>query len=62
MVKPFRELSEKVQQAILYGTGKEPVVMTYDDGLRRYQTTEPFEGRDPEHGPPLQGDRFRLGP
>jgi len=47
MVKPFRELSEKVQQAILYGTGKEPVVMTYDDGLRRYQTTKPFEGLIP---------------
>jgi excinuclease ABC subunit A len=47
MIKPFRDLPEKVQQAILYGTGKEPVVMTYDDGLRRYQTTKPFEGLIP---------------
>jgi excinuclease ABC subunit A len=47
MFKPFHDLPEKVQQAILYGTGKEPVVMTYDDGLRRYQTTKPFEGLIP---------------
>jgi excinuclease ABC subunit A len=47
MIKPFRDLPEKVQQAILYGTSKEPVVMTYDDGLRRYQTTKPFEGLIP---------------
>jgi excinuclease ABC subunit A len=45
--KPFRDLPEKVQDAILHGTGKEPVVMTYDDGLRRYQTTKPFEGLIP---------------
>ena len=45
--KPFRDLPEKVRDAILHGTGKEPVVMTYDDGLRRYQTTKPFEGLIP---------------
>jgi excinuclease ABC subunit A len=47
MDKPFRDLSEKLQKAILRGTGTEPVVMTYDDGLRRYQTTKPFEGLIP---------------
>jgi len=47
MDTPFQDLSEKVQKAVLYGTGSEPVVMTYDDGLRRYQTTKPFEGLIP---------------
>ncbi len=47
MDTPFRDLSEKVRMSILYGTGSESVVMTYDDGLRRYQTTKPFEGLIP---------------
>ena len=47
MDTPFRDLSEKVQKAILFGTGSESVVMTHDDGLRRYQTTKPFEGLIP---------------
>jgi excinuclease ABC subunit A len=47
MDTPFQDLSEKMQKAILHGTGSEPVVMTYDDGLRRYQTTKPFEGLIP---------------
>jgi excinuclease ABC subunit A len=42
--KPFETLSEKVQQAILYGSGGADVVMTYDDGLRSYTTDRPFEG------------------
>ena len=40
----FRGLPEKVRKAILYGSGSEPVVMQYDDGLRNYRTTKPFEG------------------
>ena len=47
MDTPFRDLSEKVRKSILFGTGSESVVMTYDDGLRRYQTTKPFEGLIP---------------
>jgi excinuclease ABC subunit A len=47
MDTPFRDLSEQIQNAVLHGTGSEPVVMTYDDGLRRYQTTKPFEGLIP---------------
>ncbi len=47
MDTPFQDLSEKMQKAVLHGTGSEPVVMTYDDGLRRYQTTKPFEGLIP---------------
>ncbi|MDE0811129.1 MAG: excinuclease ABC subunit UvrA, partial [Alphaproteobacteria bacterium] len=44
---PFQDLSKNIQNAILYGTGSEPVVMTYDDGLRSYQTTKAFEGLIP---------------
>jgi excinuclease ABC subunit A len=33
-----------VQHAVLYGTGKTPVEFVYDDGLRQYKTTKPFEG------------------
>jgi excinuclease ABC subunit A len=41
---PFRDLPEKVRKAILFGSGAEPIVMQYDDGLRSYRTTKPFEG------------------
>ncbi len=42
--EPWSELPERVRDAILDGSGDEPVTMRYDDGLRRYQTTRPFEG------------------
>ncbi|MFQ6017239.1 MAG: excinuclease ABC subunit UvrA [Kiloniellaceae bacterium] len=41
---PWRDLPERVRQAILHGSGGEPVTMRYDDGLRAYETTKPFEG------------------
>ena len=41
---PWRQLPEKVRKAILHGTGEEPVTMTFNDGLRSYTTTKPFEG------------------
>jgi len=44
MNAPWRELPAKVKQAILRGSGSEPITMRYDDGLRSYQTTKPFEG------------------
>ena len=34
MPTPWQDLPEKVRDAILYGTGGEPIAMTYDDGLR----------------------------
>jgi excinuclease ABC subunit A len=40
----FRNLPEKVRKAVLYGSGTEPIIMEYDDGLRSYRTTKPFEG------------------
>ena len=42
--EPFANLADSVQSMILMGSGKESVVMTYDDGLRSYRTQKPFEG------------------
>ncbi|MBT6117025.1 MAG: excinuclease ABC subunit UvrA, partial [Rhodospirillaceae bacterium] len=41
---PFRDLPEKVRQAILFGSGSVKVTMRYDDGLRQYETSKAFEG------------------
>ncbi len=41
---PWRELPKKVRDAILIGSGGEAIAMRYDDGIRQYQTTKPFEG------------------
>ena len=40
----WSDLPDEVQQAVLYGTGKTPVDFVYDDGLRQYKTSKPFEG------------------
>ena len=44
MQVPFNELPHNVRDAILTGTGDEPVTMNYNDGERVYSTTKPFEG------------------
>ena len=44
MTDAWSELPEKARKAILYGTGKEAVTFTYDDGLRSFETTKTFEG------------------
>ena len=41
---PFADLDIQSQQIILNGSGKIAVEMKYDDGLRSYRTTKPFEG------------------
>ena len=41
---PWGELAEGVRTAILFGTGEQPVAMTYQDGVREYTVTKPFEG------------------
>ena len=41
---PWQDLPEKVRDAILNGTGEEPVAFTYKDGVRAYTVTKPFEG------------------
>jgi excinuclease ABC subunit A len=44
LTKPWEEIPEEAQNAILYGTGKEPVTLKYKDGLRAYEVQKPFEG------------------
>ena len=41
---PWRDLPEKVQNAVLFGSDGTPIAMKYDDGVRAYTTTRPFEG------------------
>ncbi len=41
---PWQDLPEAVRDAILMGTGSEPVEMAYKDGVRAYSVTKPFEG------------------
>ena len=40
----WRDLPDKMRHTILFGSGTEPIKMTYDDGLRQYTTERPFEG------------------
>ena len=41
---PFRDLPEAARNAVLFGSGSEPIKMTYNDGLRSYTVNKPFEG------------------
>ena len=41
---PWRDLHKKAQDAILNGSGGEPVTMKYDDGSKAYTVNKPFEG------------------
>ena len=41
---PWHDLDAKAQKVIFYGSNKEPVKFTYDDGTRSFKTTKPFEG------------------
>ncbi len=43
MQTPWRELPKPARDGVLHGV-KEPIKFIYDDGLRRYETTKPFEG------------------
>src|SRR5215208_4084304 len=44
MSTPWRDLPKKVRDVILQGSNGESIAMRYDDGIRQYQTTKPFEG------------------
>jgi len=44
MKTPWKDLPKAARDAILHGTGEEPVTMRYQDGLRAYETKKPFEG------------------
>ncbi|MBV8521748.1 MAG: excinuclease ABC subunit A, partial [Acetobacteraceae bacterium] len=40
----WRDLPKKAREGILFGTGEEPVTFSYNDGVRAYAVTKPFEG------------------
>jgi excinuclease ABC subunit A len=40
----WKDLPKKTQDGILHGSGDDTIRFVYDDGLRSYQTTKPFEG------------------
>jgi excinuclease ABC subunit A len=40
----WKDLPKKTQDALLNGSGEDTIRFVYDDGLRSYQTTKPFEG------------------
>ncbi len=42
--KPWAELPDKVRKIILHGSGDEAISFQYDDGLRSYKVSKPFEG------------------
>ncbi|WP_114391598.1 excinuclease ABC subunit UvrA [Oleisolibacter albus] len=44
MDRPWKDLPQPVRDTILFGSGGKPITMTYDDGLRSYETNKPFEG------------------
>ena len=44
MTAAWGDLPEAMRQTILYGSDGKPVTMTFDDGLRTYETSKPFEG------------------
>jgi excinuclease ABC subunit A len=41
---PWKDLKESVRKAILFGSGGDAIAMKYDDGVKAYTTTRPFEG------------------
>ncbi|WP_372891443.1 excinuclease ABC subunit UvrA [Rhodosalinus sp.] len=40
----WKDLPERVQQVLLYGSGEEEILFRYDEGGRVYQVTRSFEG------------------
>jgi excinuclease ABC subunit A len=44
MTKPWKSLSKDFREMVLYGSGEDEITFTYDDGVRHYSTTKPFEG------------------
>jgi excinuclease ABC subunit A len=40
----WRDLPQSARDVILYGSGDEKIRFAYDDGLRAYEVTKPFEG------------------
>lgn len=41
---PFGKMPQKVRDVVLYGSGRDEITISYNDGKRSYQVTKPFEG------------------
>ncbi len=41
---PWKELPQQVRKVILFGSGSEKITFVYDDGVKKFRTTKPFEG------------------
>jgi len=41
---PWKKLSKKIQEIILFGSNNEEIKFTYDDGYEKYSTKKTFEG------------------
>ncbi len=41
---PYHKLADDVRQLVLFGTNTEPLTMRYNDGVRAYEISKPFEG------------------
>ncbi len=41
---PFGQLPEQTRRVLLFGSGDEPLTMSYHDGVRAYEIRKPFEG------------------
>jgi len=44
MTKPWSALPDSAKLMLLYGSGQEPVRLSYHDGMRAYEVKKPFEG------------------
>ena len=41
---PWKDLPNDFQKIVLFGSGKDEIKFTYDDGAKKFQTKKPFEG------------------
>ncbi len=44
MRTPWQDLSEKIQEVILYGSGEREITLMFEDGRKKYEVKKPFEG------------------
>ncbi len=41
---PWADMPEAAKQLVLYGSGNTPITLKFEDGVRKFETTKPFEG------------------
>ena len=44
MSEPWKKLSKKIQDVLLFGSDDEEIKFSYDDGYETYTTRKTFEG------------------